>query len=35
MTALPAAPMNSGRFSAAQSRLEVSEAEEPWNRGAT
>ena len=26
MTALPAAPMNSGRFSAAQSRLEVSES---------
>ena len=35
MTALPAAPMNSGRFSAAQSRLEVSECAESWKRGAT
>ncbi len=34
MTALPAAPMNSGRFSAAQSRLEVNDSEEAWNRGA-
>ena len=35
MTALPAAPMNSGRFSAAQSRLDVSDAAESWNWGAT
>ena len=33
--ALPAAPMNSGRFSAAQSLLAVNEAEEPWNLGMT
>ena len=33
MTALPAAPMNSGRFSAAQSRLDVSDSERPLEAG--
>ena len=35
MTAAVAALMNSGRFSAAQSRLDSVETADPWNRGNT
>ena len=35
MIAAPAAPMNWGRFSAAQSRLADSVAADPWNAGIT